>query len=150
MGPTIGPTWVLSALDGPQAGPISLAIREVCDDGLCASPQICCLSTNCWVLRVKSQICRGTRRNINTIFNVSSPTDSNIFFSNVFCRKTYYAWQQLYPASCSGRKLPKYNMLDVVLLDNLLQLCSCLISNDGYAMPISGNQFMINEKASEG
>ena len=29
MGPTLGPTWVLSAPDGPHVGPMNLAIRDV-------------------------------------------------------------------------------------------------------------------------
>ena len=30
-GANMGPTWVLSALDGPHVGPLNLAIRE-CED----------------------------------------------------------------------------------------------------------------------
>ena len=31
-GADMGPTWVLSAPDGPHAGPLSLAIRDVLSD----------------------------------------------------------------------------------------------------------------------
>ena len=31
----MGPTWVLSAPDGPHVGPMNFAIREACHNGYC-------------------------------------------------------------------------------------------------------------------
>ena len=39
-GANMGPTWVLSAPDGPHVGPINLAIRDILDSGHAADTNI--------------------------------------------------------------------------------------------------------------